>query len=230
MMYKGFVAAALLAAAMVSPALAQDVDTTTGATAKLGAIGIGQNNAVGTTFTPGTQNVLDGFSFYVMDNGPAPAVPYEFKAYVYAWDGTKATGSALFESALQQYTGGVASGIEYSFDTGGLALASGGKYVLLFSNAGIQATNTTHGVSTKFAQGDVYAGGELVYSRGGDNFASMLAGPWESYSPDGADLAFKLDFADPTGVPEPAAWGMMIAGMGLAGASVRRRGRKAARA
>jgi hypothetical protein len=40
----------------------------------------------------------------------------------------------------------------------------------------------------------------------------------------GADISGSFSFASPpSGVPEPATWGMMIAGAAMAGAAVRRR-------
>lgn len=38
-----------------------------------------------------------------------------------------------------------------------------------------------------------------------------------------SDVAFELDNADFSAIPEPASWAMMIAGFGLAGAAARRR-------
>ncbi|WP_256731615.1 PEPxxWA-CTERM sorting domain-containing protein [Sphingomonas sp. dw_22] len=229
MISKRFLAAALFAATAVSPAMAQDIDTTGGATTILTGVGTSSINAMGSTFTVGAQTQLDSFSFSLADPNRFNSADYLFKAYIYAWNGSSPIGTALYESSLQQYAFGP-SGREYSFDTGGIALDSGEKYVLFFSNAGVQASDATKGVGTKFQRQDVYAGGELVFSLGGDGFSSMLAGPWTtSGSVRGTyDMAFKVDFSDPAGVPEPAAWGMMIGGLGLAGASMRHRRRKAA--
>lgn len=232
MIGKRFLAAALFAATAVSPAMAQDIDTTGSPRTTLASFGIASNSAAGGTFTVGTQTQLDGFALFMGNNGVTnPTTPYLFKAYIYAWDGSKPTGPALFESSLQQFAGAPAP-VEYSFATGGISLASGQKYVAFFSNAGVQANNATGtGVGTLIHIGDVYAGGETVYSNSGDVFSSLLTDAWVSFLPASYDLAYKLDFSDPASpVPEPAAWGMLIGGFGLAGGMLRTRARKPVRA
>lgn len=179
---------------------------------------------VGQTFTvTGTETQLDSFAFRLDDYAASSAV-VDFAAYVYAWDGTKASGSQLFASTKQSSSNNAgAGGWElFSFDTGGVSLAAGQQYVAFLSASlffdGISSTSTL-----ELSNG--YSGGSVVYDRNGAAFGQLTTATWDSVS-DGFigpwDTWFVANFSTPTSVPEPATAALLLTGIaGLA--AVRRR-------
>ena len=177
----------------------------------------------GQTFTAPSDNVLNSFSLYL--NGTVTN-PLHFKAYVYAWDGVKATGSQLYQSSQQSYTGSVlGSPTEFAFSTGATQLSTGTKYVA-FLNADFDGNASTTGmpISGSFTS-NPYSGGEFVFLNNGNNFSLLTTKAWRTFS--SADVWFKASFSDEVAVPEPASmvvWSIGALGMGLV---ARRRVRKA---
>jgi hypothetical protein len=213
--------AALLTAGVSVPALAQTTYDTTGSYA--GAItpfGQPDTSTYGQTFTVGSDNVLDAFSLY-LEGGSGPIT---FKGYLYAWDGSHATGSALYISGLQSFTGGLT---EYDFSTGGLNLASGQQYVAFLSTAGLQGgDNHTTGMPLNGFYGSSAVGGGMVWYNNGNDFGALTTNGWDNTGNGVGDAWFKASF-NAGGVPEPASWAMMLGGFGMVGGAMRSR-RKAA--
>lgn len=86
---------------------------------------------VGQTITvPRTDSVLDEFTFYYQsDFKDGPIV----RGDVYAWDGAKATGAGLWESAPRQFITARNTPTPVTFQTGGVALTPNERYVLFVS-------------------------------------------------------------------------------------------------
>jgi hypothetical protein len=185
-------------------------------------IGIPNTSTYGQTFTVGADNVLNGFSMYL-----AGQATFDFKAYVYAWDGAKATGPALFGSALHTFTGSPASTpTEFAYDTGNLALTNGQQYVAFLSTAGLQGAQPDSTGGMPYSDSNPYSGGDFVYYNSGNNFSLLTTSSWELTGGSG-DAWFKAQFNDGAGaVPEPATWAMMIAGFAMVGGTMRYRRRK----
>jgi hypothetical protein len=225
MKMKLFAGAAVLALGLVAaPAMAQDIDTTGAHTGDIYNFGVPNTATYGQTFTVGGENVLNSFSMYLV--GSADEV--DFRAYIYAWDGGKATGNALFASAIQGYSNGTQTPTEFAFATPGLTLDTGSQYVAFLSTSAVQIERPYVAVGMPGA-GDVYAGGSFVYLNNGADFAALTRDAWTTNYIGNGDVQFKADFSgSAAGVPEPAAWGMLIGGFGLAGAAMRTRARKAA--
>jgi hypothetical protein len=80
---------------------------------------------------PAGDTVLDSFTFYMREL-PFTATTMTFRGEVYAWDGSKATGPALWESAPRSLTH-TSTFQEITFPTGGVTLARGRQYVLFAS-------------------------------------------------------------------------------------------------
>jgi hypothetical protein len=115
-----------------------------------------------------------------------------------------------------------------TFSFGGSVNAFGGFFDLTPGGQGVGIAITTAPGATLATQIDRnYAGGFFGFISH-DSFSSVLltagnqANGVETYNLN------DLTFGTAAGVPEPAAWGMMIGGFGLAGAAMRRRVTKVA--
>ena len=220
--------AAALAVATAAPALADTaIDTTAPFTGGIQPFGEPDTATYGQTFTVGSDNVLNSFSLY-LDGTPNASI--SFQAYLYAWDGSKASGSALYTSALQTFTGTAAGNpLEFAFNTGGTALTTGAKYVAFLSTSGLQSGgNMTAEMpySGEFGS-DALPGGNFVFYNNGDDFAALTNSGWEcADNCSFGDAWFKASLSDVAGgVPEPSAWAMLIVGLGVVGGAMRSRRR-----
>jgi hypothetical protein len=174
---------------------------------------------------PAIDNVLDSWSLQVDDlSGTA-----DFAGYVMAWDGSKATGPVLWQSAPQTTTNnGGSDGYEvFTFNTGGLGLAPGGSYVLFISAS--EYLNGTADISLVACGATPYADGAAFWNESGSNFSLLTTTPWEPFwGPAGlgtVDLAFEASFSSGgTVVPLPGA--ILLAGLGIAIAAPLRPRRK----
>lgn len=211
-------ASAFLASGVMAPAQAATSIDTTGGTfvANITPFGVTDTSTYGQTFTVGSDNSLDSFTMYL--NGAAGAA-IKFKSYVYAWDGAKATGSALYSSALQTFSGGGTTA--FAFDTSGLKLQSGSRYVAFLSTAGLQAGQPQNTYAMPLVTSNTYSGGDFVFYNAGDNFAALTNSKWDCAECGFGDAFFKASLSAGA-VPEPATWAMMILGMGAVGFAMRR--------
>lgn len=177
----------------------------------------------GQTFKTGADTVLDSFTLYL--NNAARTV--DFKAYVYAWNGSKAVGQALYTSDLQHFSGSQITG--FSFNTGGLQLSSSQKYVAFLSTSGI-AGGEDGSASMPYAGvygSNAYADGDFVFYNNGDDFKKLTTNAWDMTGGKG-DVWFQAGFssalvsAQAAAIPEPATMGLTAAAL-AAVALVRRR-------
>jgi len=120
----------------VAPAIAS-VQITTGAPGggtEIRPFGRHNTATYGQTITaPTGATSLNDFSFW-LENLQAVS----FKAYVYAWDQatSRATGSALFTSALIAGPTGGTPFTQITVNTGSTAVSAGAMYVMFFSTSG----------------------------------------------------------------------------------------------
>src|SRR6185437_5263 len=180
---------------------------------------------VGQTFTvTGGDTLLNNFAFRLDDSSPSRAV--NFAAYLYAWDGQKATGSQLYASSMVSTSnnGGAGGWETFTFDTGGVSLATGQQYVA-FLNASYFFDGTSRTSSLELSNS--YSGGNVVYDRNGTDFGQLTTRAWDSVT-DGFigswDTYFVADFSAPTPVPEPGSGVLLLVGVaGLAAVGMRRK-------
>jgi hypothetical protein len=168
-----------------------------------------------TILVPSGDNVLDSFTFWVNDN--AGSSDYiDFAGYVMAWDGAKATGPVLWNSAMLSTTnnGGANGWEEFTFNTGGLSLTSGARYVLFMSTSEFIDAYAGAGYVAGRAG---YADGDCVIMSNGSNFSALTVSPWTKYGMVPTDLAFVAEFSSGSlpAVPAPGALLLGSLGTGL---------------
>jgi len=176
----------------------------------------------GETFTA-PDSTITSFTFEVDDQGSALN---GVVGQVYAWSGSLtggappqgATGPALFTSAPFSIS---ASGSyqAVTVDTGTTTLTAGDNYVILFADTSNDATNAVFGDTQFTSPGVAYDGGFNFYNNN-YTLASINSNTWDDYDNFGS-TAYTATFT--SGVPEPAAWAMMLFGFAGLGAAIRAR-------
>lgn len=212
-----------LCAALSISANATVIDTTAPLVGSWHPFGESNTATYGQTFTITGDNILNAFSLYLTD---PVADPVDFKGYLYEWNGSRATGAALFASANQQFTGSPsATPTEFSFSTGSIALEVGKTYVAFLSASGLfDGVASTAGMPFSGAFGtDALTGGNFVYYNNGNDFSLLTTTHWDRTS--GVDDVWFKATLSSSQVLEPATLALM--GLGLAGVGFQRR-RKAA--
>jgi len=120
------------------------------------------------------ETTLNSFTFRVLV--PSTVV---IRGEVYAWDGTKATGPALYESAARTTSGATAQDI--TFDTGAVPLTPGSKYLLFLTAAKDFEVSSGLG-SVRRVPATAYAGGGAVYLNSGTNESQWTTTAWSDLS------------------------------------------------
>ena len=160
------------------------LDTTPG-NATSGPFGQPTTQTFGQTITaPLTDTVLNSFSI-VMASVPATVV---FRGEVYAWNGTRVTGAALYESGPTSTAAALPETV--TFNTGGITLTPGAQYVL-FATAAKDVGVGQGAWSTR--SDNPYAGGTFVTTDSAPAQWSTI--DWVSLG--AVDVAFKASFTAP---------------------------------
>jgi hypothetical protein len=137
------------------------------------------------------------------------------KLVIADWDGGvfDTTGPKLFDSLTQTVAFG---GGEYSHTFSGinLNLTAGNDYIAFLTVAGV--ANPTGEVSVGGSNGGPLGGGFVF--KNSDGADPMGTGAWDTWYVPHQEFSATFGAA-----PEPAAWALMMAGFGLAGAALRRR-------
>jgi hypothetical protein len=147
-----------------------------------------------TVVAPSEDTVLESFKFFVLQNsGPADIT---YRAFVYAWDGSKATGPSLWESDGPQTVSVTGTDLEHAqaitAQTGGVALEGGSSYVLFVSVSKDYASYSGEATAC-FAPGGPYDGGQFVFSSDFGVISDWTTSDWGTLGPD--DLAFEASFS-----------------------------------
>jgi hypothetical protein len=188
------------------------IDTSTSWNGSTNVSWFGEPNSAtyGQTFTVGSSNILNSFSFFLKGfNDPDTT---EFTAYVMAWNGSRATGDILFQS-IPLATSPNEGFERFDIMTGNLALTIGQQYVAFF-NASKQFDSST-GRAAMGTVSDSYDGGQFVLLGNGSEFNLLTQQNWAT-APVPMDAAFIANFSDGlVPVPTPALLPGLI-GMGVA--------------
>jgi hypothetical protein len=146
------------------------------------SFGIGVTQTYGQVITvPTGSSHLQSFAF----EARLPTT-LAYRGEVYAWDGNKATGSALFEGPVTSNTnGGVYQLI--TVNTGTLAVTSGSKYVVFLTTS---RDNAGHSGFGNFGSpvGDLYSGGTFVFLNNGTDTTQWTSTNWGAFTD--TDLEF----------------------------------------
>ena len=169
----------------------------------------GGNQSYGQVFTA-PQSFLIDYSFSVGSD-----TPYPFVSQVYQWDGTTATGPALFTSPTLATTTTVDT---YTF-TADISLIAGNQYIAF-------VTNQPDGVGLGGSGLGVMAASSVGLGQFYFAVFNPVGGSWETFL--GLDAAFHADFSEGTATPLPAALPLFATGLGALGLLGWRRKRKQA--
>jgi len=182
----------------------------------ISSFGVPNTATYGQTITVGVNaGSLNSFAFQI---GNCSA-DVSLRASIYAWNGTMATGSSLWQSSLTSISAG--SGFQLvTFNTGGLML-SPGSYVLFASTSQDQSGAPNSGCQFGGISPQVYSGGNFVYQNNGTNVSSWTSSGWTQWTD--YDLAFRVTFGPaPANIPTLTEWGLILLACGLAFIAFRR--------
>ena len=136
---------------------------------------------------PRTKTHLNKFVFS-WANVPGSSGSMVVRGEVYAWDGSKATGSSLYESSPRTISFNDSVFHKESFSPA-LAVTPGGQYVI-FASIDKDYEQCTNNYILEWGAVDdsVYTKGTFVFQNNGGDESQWTSSPWSTF---GIDLAFK---------------------------------------
>ena len=134
---------------------------------------------------PETKHTLDKFTFWWFRSTHGSMV---VRGEVYAWDGTKASGSSLYESAPRSIAWTNDESHRETFLTGGIAVTPGAQYVI-FASIDKDYDQCVGGYILAWGAVDdsVYPGGTFVFLNSGGDSGEWTTQAWQTA---GLDTAF----------------------------------------
>jgi len=183
--------AAAFAAVLASPAAAIGTYKKWDGSSYVQAFGCPNTTTYGQTITiPAGKHFMNKivFSFINLDSGSMVV-----RGEVYAWDGSKATGNALWEGTPRTISFNDGAFHRYHFDTGVLAVNPGQQYVVFASiDKDYERCQNNYVLGWALdTSGDVYPGGGFVYQNNSGDESQWTITPWNSFG--GEDLAFRVE-------------------------------------
>jgi hypothetical protein len=136
---------------------------------------------------PGSKTLLNKFTFaWENYTGSGSMV---VRGEVYAWDGTKATGAAVFESAPRTIAFGDALFHNENFKPNGKSVTPGAQYVLFASiDKDFEQCTGNYTLGWASVPDGTYTKGTFVYQNNGGDESQWTSSSWSTF---GIDLAFK---------------------------------------
>lgn len=194
-----------------------NIDTTTSwdGTSFVSAFGVPNTATYGQTIRVTSASQLNDFNFRLKGCGATVTL----RGHVFAWDGTKATGTSLYSSPAQALPSS-ASFQTVTFSPS-VSLPSG-DYVLFISTSEDQTGAPNSGCQLGFLNNDTaYADGSFVYINNGANASQWTTSGWSIWS---ADTAFVVNFtsAAPAAIPTLSEWAMIFMASLMAMFGIRR--------
>jgi hypothetical protein len=190
-----FACAFAIAAFGSSPVAAKSINTVRSwdGTSYVQPFGCPDTTTYGQVITvPQNETSLNKFTFRWINLNTGSMV---VRGEVYAWDGTKATGSALWESSPKkiQYPDFVFH--KRVFNPGSIAVTPGAQYVL-FASIDKDYEKCTNGYELGWGlvtSGDAYPGGFFVYQNNSGDESQWTTTAWSTFNPE--DVAFHAFFS-----------------------------------
>jgi hypothetical protein len=157
----------------------------------VGSLGCPNSTTYGETITvPAKQTKLTHFKYY-MGGQAAAGQSMVVRGEVYAWDGDKAMGSSLYESAPQSFPKGSAFH-KVTYNTGGVAVTPGQKYLIFATlDKDYDQCQGTLGERMAAVSGDTYRRGDARYLSSSGDESQWTTQDWP-LEPHGYDLAMKV--------------------------------------
>ena len=136
---------------------------------------------------------LNDFTFYIKKNNGTAA---NYQAYVYAYDGTKINGAALYTSGVLASPDSTVAYTAATVNTGGTILTAGQQYALFFSTLGVtQAGPSGNSRFGRIITSGTYTGGDLIFSNR-TTFGELSTTAWANWLT--GDLAFIANLVAPS--------------------------------
>ena len=207
--------ASLLLVAVALPALAS-IDTTGvwNGSNFISSFGIPNTQTYGQVIQiPTGVTQISSFSFRIK----APTT-LAFRGEIYAWDGAKATGAALYDSAPVSTTNATIFEA-ISFTTGGTSVTAGQQYVLFASSSKDNTGHSGGGQWGSVGNNTAIAPGQFVFMNNSTDDTQWTSATWSTIA---QDLAMTAAFNDPVppppapvGSPTGTEWAMVLMAAGI---------------
>jgi hypothetical protein len=155
--------------------------------------GCSDTTTYGQLVTVPKKTMLNKFSFWWANVPGGNSGEMVVRAEVYAWDGQKATGSALWESKPTHISYGDSSFHKATFKPGALPLTKGAQYVLFASIAkDYEECTNDYELIWGTVDDTSYSGGTFVYQNNGGDESQWTTVPWTTTY--GRDTTFSASF------------------------------------
>jgi hypothetical protein len=145
----------------------------------VGTLGCPNSTTYGETITiPANKTTVTQFRYYM--GGQAAAGQSEVvRGELYAWDGSKATGSALFETKKRTIAYADTDFHWEKFRTPGVSVTPGQQYVLFVSiDKDFEKCMGSYGLTWGAADGSAYADGQFVFQNNTGDESQWTTAAW----------------------------------------------------
>jgi PEP-CTERM motif len=160
------------------------------------SFGEGTTPTYGQTVTVPADNILDSFTFKLLQGGGNPTT---IRFFVMAWGGDRVTGPVLFSTGPITLIQNTQFYQDYAVDAGRLSLVSGNQYALFFTSFldydGVNDASSAAARLPSPPSEDPYTGGLFILNNHAMSLAGLAAGVWQTDFLGTSDLAFRAEFS-----------------------------------